>query len=81
LIIYCEIHRKQFLGSPAKQALGASFPTCCEHLFNPSPIFTYSGTCFTTKMFVEEDLASIFNSMQEPIKKNFFFFFAPKSLA
>ena len=63
-IVYCEIHRRQYIGGIPKKALGAALPACCEHLFEAEPFFTYSGTCFTTKIPVEETLASIFHSIQ-----------------
>ena len=63
-IIYCEIHRMQYLSVVPKKALNAVEPTCCEFLFNETPIFTFSGTCFTTKIPVMEYQASIYSSMQ-----------------
>ena len=48
-IMYCEIHRRQYPSAAPKKVLGTKLPTCCQALFDPIPIFTYSGTCFTTK--------------------------------
>lgn len=57
-IIFCEVH-KQFYNGPA----GAD-NACCGQFFDPTPIFSYQGTCYTTKFQVMETLPYIYNSIK-----------------
>jgi hypothetical protein len=77
------------------KALGANTPTCCQSLFHSEPFFSHSGTCYTTKVPISENQASIFNSIQGSILQSsisaenfpdkcsiriFWKFFHPKSI-
>ena len=63
-VIYCELHRDQLMGKVPREVLNVTGPTCCQYMFHTKPIFTYSGTCYTSKIPIEESKASIFSSVQ-----------------
>jgi len=59
-INFCEIHRSFFFSSP-------NFPNqkkCCDVLFNSDPVFTYAGTCFTTKRAIFETMPFTYSSVK-----------------
>ena len=60
LISFCDIH-SNFLMSKAGDNFNES--SCCEAMFNTTPIFTYMGTCYTTNQPLIERLPSIFSSV------------------
>ena len=61
-VFFCEVHRSPYM-SPELDSSGI-FDTCCDHLFHKEPIFTYSGTCYTTNAKIVENFPSIYNSVK-----------------
>ena len=67
MITFCDIH-SNFLMSKSGENFhdeddGPMDPSCCEAMFNTTPIFTYMGTCYTTNQPLIERLPSIFSSV------------------
>ena len=63
-IMFCEVHRKMYFDSWTIEVLNISEKSCCETLFESKPFFTLEGTCFSTKIDIEEKLAGLFESFQ-----------------
>jgi hypothetical protein len=62
---FCEIHRRFLQGSHRSD--GSPTPknqSCCGQLFNPTPFFSSSGTCFTTHGRVWENFPYTFSSIK-----------------
>ena len=52
-VYFCDVHHTFSMG-----------PRCCGTLFNPDPVFTHSGVCYTIKTDIVEYLASSYSSIR-----------------
>jgi hypothetical protein len=59
---FCEIHRR-FLSRSDRSGTPPN-ESCCGQLFNPTPFFSSSGTCFTTHGRVWEHFPYTFSSIK-----------------
>lgn len=56
-IQFCEIHQTYYFASNSNE-------TCCGTIFNTTPFFSPTGTCFTTQKEVIENLPFAFSSIK-----------------
>lgn len=61
LVGFCENHNKFYPNNQTRVVVNET--SCCEMLFHPDPIFTFMGTCYTTKVAIVETNPSVFESV------------------
>ena len=67
-LFFCEIHRQFHLMDELDPQ--DVFPNCCGDFFNPEPMFSTQGTCFTSFKEVTEQTASAVSAIKLWINVN-----------
>ena len=62
VIVYCDDHRSVTVSTSLPN--GQKNTTCCTLYFNEDPIFTHSGTCYTTNKPIIERFPASFSSVK-----------------
>ncbi len=60
---FCEAHTQYYV-TRSQYESNQRYPMCCTEFFDPVPMFTMSGTCYTSKAEVVENFPSVYSAIR-----------------